>query len=268
MPDFAAIKQKQQATWATGDFSVIASRVVFVSECLCENADLQAGWAVLDVATGSGNAALAAARRGCIVTGADYVPALLERARLRARAEQVDITTVEADAESLPFADGSFDAVTTVFGSMFAPNHVAAAGELARVCRRGGRIALASWCPEGYTGEMFKLFARYLPPPPGVTPPIQWGVERHVREIFGQAIGSIRSEVREAVFRFRSIDEMITTFRTYFGPTVKTYAALSDSQQKELTGEWTELARKYDRNRGNGPAAIVGTYLESIIERA
>lgn len=267
-PDFSAIKQKQQATWATGDFSVIAARIYFAAEQLCENADLQAGWKVLDVAAGSGNAALAAARRGCIATGADYVPALLDRARERAQAEHLTIDFVEADTEKLPFPDASFDAVTSIFGSMFAPDHRRAAAELARVCKPRGRIALASWTPTGYTGELFKLFGRFLPPPPGVASPSLWGNEPHLREIFGAAIRDIRSTLRQTIFRFRSIEELIATFRTYFGPTVKTYAALPEDQQQGLTREWTELARKYDRNKGTGPVAVVGEYLESVIERA
>src|SRR6188508_1704612 len=139
-PDFATVKSRQQATWASGDFAVLASRIVFQAEHLCEAADLQAGWRVLDVATGSGNAALAAARRGCEVVGIDYVPALLERARRRADAEGVDAAFVDGDAEALPFENESFDVVSSVFGAMFAPNQEQTAAELARVCRSGGRI--------------------------------------------------------------------------------------------------------------------------------
>src|SRR5262245_42339131 len=152
-PGLEAVKQKQQATWATGDFSVVAALVYFAAECLCEAADLQAGWRTLDVATGSGNAAIASARRGCIAVGADYVPALLARGRIRAEAEHLKVEFVEGDTEKLPFPDKSFDAVTSIYGSMFAPNHVKAASEIARVCKPGGRIALASWTPEGYVGQ-------------------------------------------------------------------------------------------------------------------
>src|SRR6516225_5522452 len=171
---FAAVKRRQQSTWASGDFSVVAARIVFQAEHLCETADLQAGWKVLDVATGSGNAALAAARRGCEAVGVDYVAALLERGRVRAAAEHLDVRFVEGDAENLPFPDASFDGVLSIYGVMFAPDHARAAAELTRVCRSGGRIALASWAPNGFIGETFKIFSRYIPPARGVEPPIRW----------------------------------------------------------------------------------------------
>lgn len=268
-PDLAAIKQRQQTTWASGDFSVVASRIVFVAEQLCETADVQAGWRLLDVATGSGNAALAAARRGCEVTGLDYVPALLERGRLRAEAEHLSVEFVEGDAEKLPFADGSFDAVISVFGAMFAPDHARTATELARVCRPGGRIALACWTPEGYIGEMFRLVARFVPPAPGLTPPARWGDEAHLRSLFGGAIASITSRVQTAIFRFPSAEENVAFFRQYYGPTLKTFAALPPERQPELARELAELARRYDRNGGGrGPIAIRGDYLETVITRA
>src|SRR4051794_34348447 len=165
-PDFAAVKSRQQATWASGDFAVVATRIVFQAEHLCETADIQAGWKVLDVATGSGNAAIAAARRGCEAVGVDYVPALLERGRLRAAAEHLNVRFIEGDAEQLPFPDASFDAVLSIYGVMFAPDHKGAASELVRVCSPGGFIALASWTPEGFIGETFKTFSRYIPPAP------------------------------------------------------------------------------------------------------
>src|SRR5436309_13871235 len=174
-PDLAAIKQRQQQTWASGDFAVVAARIVLVAEQLCDSADLHAGWRVLDVATGSGNAAIAAARLGCAAVGVDYVPALLERGRERAAAEHLDVRFVEGDAEDLPFPDASFDAVLSIYGVMFAPDHRRAAPELARVCRPGGRIALASWTPDGFIGETFRIFSSYLPPAPGLPPPVRWG---------------------------------------------------------------------------------------------
>lgn len=270
-PDLEAVKAKQQATWATGDFSVVAARIYYNAEMLCEAADVQAGWRTLDVATGSGNAAIAAARRGCIAVGADYVPALLARGRMRAEAEHLKVEFVEGDTEKLPFPDKSFDAVTSIYGSMFAPNHAKAASELARVCKAGGRIALASWTPDGYVGQMFKLFSTFVPPPAGVQPPPLWGTEAHLKTIFGSAIKSIRSNVRQAIMRFRSPEEKIEVFRAYFGPTVKAFAALSPDKQAELNRQWIELIRKFDRNKGSGgagPIAISADYLESVIERA
>src|SRR6476620_3111354 len=188
-PDFSAIKLRQQAIWASGDFSVVAARIVYQAEQLCETADLQAGWHVLDVATGSGNAALAAARRGCQTVGIDYVPALLERGRARAVAEHLSVEFLEGDAEQLPFPDAAFDAVVSIYGAMFAPDHRLAASELMRVCRPGGRIALACWTPEGFIGETFRLFSRYLPPAaPGLQPPVRWGDEDYQCELFGDAV--------------------------------------------------------------------------------
>src|SRR3954462_15331181 len=189
-PDFAAVKRRQQATWASGDFSVVAARIAFQAEPWCGTADAQAGGHVLDVAPGSGNAAIAAARRGCEAVGVDYVPALLERGRIRAAAEHLDVRFVEADAEDLRFPDASFDAVVSIYGVMFAPDHRRAAAEMARVCRPGGRIALASWTPDGFIGETFRVFARYFPPAPGLQPPVRWGDGAYLGELFGPVAAS------------------------------------------------------------------------------
>lgn len=167
-PDFAAIKQRQQATWASGDYHMVGTQILIVSELLIEALDLRSTERVLDVATGSGNAALAAARRGCQVVGIDYVPALLERARRRAECEGLEAEFVEGDAEALPFEDDSFDVVSSVFGAMFAPNQEQTASELARVCRSGGRIGLVAHTPEGFIGQLFKTNAKHVPPPPGL----------------------------------------------------------------------------------------------------
>jgi ubiquinone/menaquinone biosynthesis C-methylase UbiE len=268
-PDLAAVKTRQQATWASGDFSVVAARIVLQAELLCEAANLRAGWCVLDVATGSGNAALAAARRGCTVFGTDYVPALLERGRLRAKAERLHVEFVEGDAENLPFSSASFDAVLSVYGAMFAPDHRKTAAELARVCRAGGVIGLASWTPEGFIGEMFRLVSKYAPPTAGLTPPVRWGDESHLRSIFGNAIRSMTSQVRTAVFRFPSAEDNVEFFRTYYGPTLKAFEALPASRRDDLRGEMVELNRKYDLNGGKGgPIAIAADYLETVIVRA
>ena len=191
-PDFAAIKQRQQATWASGDYHMIGTQILLSSELLIEALDVHAGERVLDVATGSGNAALAAARRGCSVVGLDYVPALLERARMRAVAEGVTADFIEGDAEALPFDDGSFDVVTSVFGAMFAPDQEQTASELARVCRPGGRIGSVAHTPDGFIGNLFKINARHVPPPAGLRSPIQWGTEERLRELFGDRIDEIR----------------------------------------------------------------------------
>jgi SAM-dependent methyltransferase len=268
-PDLAAVKARQQATWASGDFSVVAARIVLSAEMLCEAVNLQAGWRVLDVATGSGNAAIAAARRGCQVVGADYVPALLAAGRLRAKAEQLDVELVEGDAEDLPFPSASFDAVLSVYGAMFAPDHQRTAAELARVCRPGGVIGLASWTPEGFIGEMFRLVGKYVPPTAGLVPPVRWGDEGHLRAIFGGAIGSMTSRVRTLIFRFASAEDNVGFFRRYYGPTLKTFESLPPSRRDALEQEMVELNRKFDRNGGKGgPVAIAADYLETVIVRA
>lgn len=267
-PDLAAVKKRQQATWAAGDFSMVATRIYYAAEQLAESADVQAGWKVLDVATGSGNAALAAARRNCEVTGLDYVPALLERGRERAAAERLDINFIEGDAENLPFKDASFDAVLSIYGCMFAPDHQKTARELARVCKPSGRIAIACWTPTGFVGEMFRTVSSYAPPAPGLTPPSKWGEEPYVKSLFGDAVKSMRTTLRQSIFRARTPDEYIEFFRKYFGPTIKAYESIPADRQASLTRDVTELVKKFDRNRGTGPVAIAADYLETIITRA
>lgn len=268
-PDFAAVKRRQQATWASGDFSVVAARIVLQAELLCEAVNLQADWDVLDVATGSGNAAIAAARRGCNVVGVDYVPALLESGRIRAQAEHLDLKFVEGDAENLPFSTASFDAVLSIYGAMFAPNHQQAASEVLRVCRAGGVIGLASWTPAGFIGEMFRLFSRYVPSTAGLTPPIRWGDKAHLRQIFGSGIGSMTNTVRTAVFRFASAKDNVDFFRTYYGPTLRTFEALPAAERESLEHEMIELNHRFDLNGGKGgPIAIAADYLETVIVRA
>src|SRR5262249_6438386 len=258
---------RQQTTWASGDFSVVAARIVFQAEHLCETADVQAGWRVLDVATGSGNAAIAAARRGCAAVGVDYVPALLERGRIRAAAEHLDVEFVPGDAESLPFPGASFDAVLSIYGVMFAPDHRRAAAELVRVCRPGGRIALASWTPDGFIGETFRVFSRYLPPAPGLQPPVAWGNETYLDALFGPAAASMTSYRRTALFRFQSAEENVDFFRTYYGPTLRAFESLDPARRESLRNDLLALARRYDRNGGTGPIAIAADYLETVFVR-
>ena len=203
-PDFAAIKVRQKATWASGDYAVVGTTLQIVGETLCEAADLRAGERVLDVAAGNGNATLAAARRYCEVTSTDYVPALLERGRERAAAERLHgIDFREADAEALPFDDGSFDAVVSTFGCMFAPNPPRVAAELLRACRPGGRIAMANWTPEGFIGQVFKTVGQHVPPPAGVTSPALWGSRARLVELFGDSAAGIVAQPRLFMFRYR-----------------------------------------------------------------
>src|SRR5262245_18720927 len=203
-PDLAAIKQRQQATWSSGDYHMIGTQIQIVSELLIEALDLRSTERVLDVATGSGNAALAAARRGCDVVGIDYVPALLARARRRADAEGLPAEFIGGDAEALPYRDGAFDVVSSVFGAMFAPNQEQTAAELARVTRRGGRIGLVAHTPDGFIGQLFKTIARHVPPPAGVRSPVQWGTEEGLGELFDGRFTELRDMKRHYVFRYRS----------------------------------------------------------------
>jgi ubiquinone/menaquinone biosynthesis C-methylase UbiE len=267
-PDLAAVKGRQQATWASGDFSAVATVMSVVSERLADAADLHAGWRVLDVAAGSGNGALAAARLGCQVTGCDYVPSLLERGRERARAERLQVEFVEGDAEALPFGDGEFDAVLTVVGSMFAPDHRRTAAEIARVCRAGGRIGLVSWTPTGFVGEMFRTVGAHVPPPAGVASPALWGTEDHLGDIFGDTVRWTEHRRRTYTWRFVSPEAFVDFFATYYGPIFKAFESLGD-RADELRSDLTELARKGNRlDSGAGAIAIPSEYLESVGERA
>jgi SAM-dependent methyltransferase len=266
-PDLSAIKERQQQAWASGDFHAVAARITLVAEHLCDAADLHAGWRVLDVATGSGNAAIAAARLGTTAVGIDYVPSLLERGRERAAAEGLDVELLEGDAEALPFADASFDAVTTVFGSMFAPDHTTAAAELLRVCRPGGTIALAGWTPEGFIGELFRTTAAHVPPPAGVQSPMLWGTEAHLRELFGDGIAWLEVEERTFTWRFASAEEFVAFFRRWYGPTFKAFAALEGEAQTALEHDLVELARSHDRLDCAGAIAIPSTYTEAVARK-
>ena len=266
-PDLGAVKQRQQQTWASGDFSVIASRMALVSERLVDAADLHAGWRVLDVATGSGNAALAAARLGCDAVGIDYVPSLLDRGRARAEAEGLSVEFLEGDAESLPFPDDSFDAVTSVLGSMFAPDHDQAAAELLRVCKPGGTIALVSWKPDGFIGDLFRTTGAHVPPPAGVQSPMLWGTEAHLRELFGDGITSLEVTERTFTWRYRDPEDFVEEFRTWYGPTLKAFAALEEGEPRDaLERDLVDLARRSDRLGGDA-IAIPATYIEAIALR-
>jgi SAM-dependent methyltransferase len=261
--DYAAVKRRQQATWATGDFGIIGSRLVIVSELLCEAADVRTGWRVLDVACGHGNTALGAARRGAITTGLDFVPALLDRARERAAAERLEIEWREGDAEALPFADGEFDAVLSTFGVMFAPDQPRAAAELARVCRAGGRIGLASWTPDSMAGEMFRILSRYVPPPPGLTPPSHWGTPEGVEALLGARCAVVHAERRAFVMRFASPEHWLEVFRNWFGPVRAAFEALDPGRQDELARELVLHLRRHDRSGGESLVAPMH-YLEVV----
>jgi SAM-dependent methyltransferase len=263
--DLAALKARQQAMWASGGYGQIGVRLQIVGETLCEAIDLRSGERVIDVAAGNGNVSLAAARRFADVTSTDYVPALLDEGRRRAEAEGLPIRFQVADAEQLPFADGAFDVALSTFGVMFAPNQERAAAELLRVVRPGGRIGLACWTPEGFIGEMLRTVGKFVPPPPGVRPPTQWGSAARIGELFASA-RQVRTSVRPYVWRFLSADHWIEVFRAYYGPTVKAYAALDANGQRDLTKALEDLCRRHDRGQGRG-LVMTADYLETIVER-
>ncbi len=266
-PDFAAVKTRQKATWASGDYAVVGTTLQIVGETLCEAADLRAGERVLDVAAGNGNATLAAARRWCEVTSTDYVPALLERGRERAAAERLHgVDFQEADVEALPFDDAGFDAVLSTFGCMFAPNAPRVAAELLRVCRPGGRIAMANWTPDGFIGQVFKTVGKHVPPPAGVTSPALWGTRARMVELFGASAADIACETRQFMFRYRSAEHMLEVFRSYYGPILKAFAALEGAAQHALAEDLVALMHRFDRGEGRG-LVVASDYLEIVITR-
>jgi len=264
--DFAALKARQQATWSSGDYAIIGVTLQIVGEQLAEACDLLWDERVLDVAAGNGNATLAAARRGAQVTSTDYVPALLERGAQRAQAEHLSVNFQVADAEDLPFADASFDAVVSTFGVMFAPDQVRAAAEMARVCRPGGRIGLANWTPQGFIGQLFKVIAAHVPPPAGVQPPPLWGTEARLQELFGAAASSIEVTRRQFHFRYRSAAHFVDVFRTWYGPVHKAFAALGPEQGAALEKDLLDLLNRLNTHH---PQALVvpGEYLEVVVHR-
>lgn len=266
VPDLAAIKQRQQATWASGDFAVIGTTLQIVGETLAEAADVRAGEAVLDVAAGNGNATLAAARRFADVTSTDYVGALLDKGRARAEAEGLPVRFQIADAEELPFADARFDVVLSTFGVMFTPDHRRSAGELLRVLRPGGRIGMANWTPEGFIGRLFKIIGAHLPPPAGLKSPALWGTESHIVELFGAHAANIQCLRRQFNFRYRSAAHWVQIFRDFYGPTLKAFAALDARAAASLEAAITALLEELNV-AGASSLVVPGEYLEVVITK-
>ena len=264
--DLAALKTRQQAAWSSGDYAVIGTSLQIVGEELCEALDVRSGQKVLDVAAGNGNASLAAARRWCEVVATDYVPALLERARDRARADRLDMQFREADAEALPFPDGSFDVVVSVFGVMFTPDQDRAAAEMARVCKRGGKIGLANWTPDGFIGQLFKTIGKHVPPAPGARSPALWGTRARIAELFEPRAASVASAERNFVFRYRSPAHWLKVFKSYYGPVLKTFAALDPAAQAALDRDLLALIDRFNRS-ADGSMVVPSEYLEIVITR-
>ncbi|ODT21151.1 MAG: SAM-dependent methyltransferase [Hyphomicrobium sp. SCN 65-11] len=264
-PNLAAVKARQQGAWSSGDYAVVGTTLQIVGEDLCEALDLRAGQKVLDVAAGNGNVSLAAARRWCDVISTDYVPALLERGRQRAAAERLKIDFQEADAEALPFADNTFDAVVSTFGVMFTPDQEKAASEMARVCRPGGKIGLANWTPEGFIGQLFKTLGQHLPPPAGVKSPALWGKRERLAEIFGSA-AAIKAEPRAFAFRYRSPQHFLDVFKNYYGPLLKAFEALEPPKQAALHADVLDLIARFNRS-GDDTMVVPSEYLEVVITK-
>jgi ubiquinone/menaquinone biosynthesis C-methylase UbiE len=264
--DLEALKARQQGAWSSGDYAVVGTTLQIVGEELCEAMDLRSGSKVLDVAAGNGNATLAAARRWCDVTSTDYVPSLLERGRMRAEAEGLRIEFKEADAEALPFADGTFDAVLSTFGVMFTPNQDKAAAELLRVCRSGGKIGLANWTPDGFIGQLFKTLGKHLPPPAGAKSPALWGTRARITEMFGTSAASIKAEPRTFAFRYRSPQHFLDVVRTYYGPTLKAFAALEEGKRHEFASDLLALVGRMNRAE-DGTMVVRSEYLEIVIAK-
>lgn len=266
--DLEAVKQVQQKIWSEGDFSMVGGLITIVGERLAETAEILPGERVLDVACGSGNTTIPAARRAWGDTvGLDYVPELLERGRERAACERVEIEWVEGDAENLPFEDGSFDVVVSSFGVMFAPNHQRAADEMLRVCKSGGRIGLANWVPDGFIGQMFGTVAKHAPPPPGVQSPILWGTEDHLRKLFGNGISELSGERAKVSFGFRSFDHWLEFNRTYFGPTKVAFGRVGSAGEETLRADLRELCERFNV-AGDRALLAPSEYLQAVAVRA
>ena len=265
--DLEALKARQQGAWSSGDYAVVGTTLQIVGEQLCEALDIHSGQKVLDVAAGNGNITLAAARRWCDVVSTDYVPSLLERGRLRAAAEGLSVEFKEADAEALPFANASFDAVVSTFGVMFTHDKDQAAAELVRVSKRGGKIGLANWTPEGFIGQLFKTLGKYLPPPAGAKSPALWGTEARIKEMFGASAVSIKAERLNFNFRYRSPEHFLDVFKNYYGPMLKAFSALDAANQRGLRNDLLALIARMNRAE-DGTMIVPSEYLEiAIIKR-
>jgi ubiquinone/menaquinone biosynthesis C-methylase UbiE len=266
-PDYTAIKAKQNAAWASGDYARIGTTLQIVGESLAEAMDLAPDAAVLDVAAGNGNATLAFARRWNKVTSTDYVDALLARSRARAEAEGLDVTYRMADAEQLPFEAGAFDAVVSTFGVMFTPNQAKAASEMLRVCRSGGKIGMANWTPDGFIGQMFKTLGKHVAPPAGISSPALWGAKPWIEETFQAAARAIAVADKAFIFRYRSPEHFIEVFRTYYGPIHKAFLALDAAGQTALADDLRATIARFN-TATDGSMRVPSDYAEIVISRA
>jgi ubiquinone/menaquinone biosynthesis C-methylase UbiE len=250
-----ALKAKHRTMWALGDYpAVVTDLVAELGEVLVNASDIEPGRRVLDVAAGSGNVAIPAARAGAEVVASDLTPELLDAGRRVTENTELTIEWREADAEALPFADAEFDRVLSCLGVMFAPHHQASADELARVCRPGGTIGLLSWTPTGFIGQMFATMKPYMPPPaPGVQPPPLWGSAEHVRALLGDRVDDFRTRVQAlTVDRFRTPEAFRDYFKSHYGPTIVAYRGIADDPDRTaaLDRDLVELGRRFDQGQG------------------
>ncbi len=266
--DYQELTERQRGVWASGDFGVVAPLTQPAADRLAEQAELGPGMRVLDVATGSGNAAVAAVRYGCDVVGVDYVTKLLQRGRERVAAEGLPVWFVEGDAQALPFRDGEFDAVLSVYGAMFAPDQQATADELLRVTRPGGTIAVASWTPDSFIGRVFETVAEFVPPAPGSPLPFTWGTREGLGALLGTEISAIRVSEQICTMRFASADAFVEFFRTWYGPTLRAFELVPARDRAELHGRLSDLAGAADTLNEPGSIAIPARYLEAFAIRA
>jgi ubiquinone/menaquinone biosynthesis C-methylase UbiE len=264
---FEELTRAQQLMWARGDFHRIGVAQVVVGELLVRALRVHAGERVLDVAGGAGNTALAAARRGAVVTCTDYVPDLLQRAQERAAAEGLPLSTAVADAQALPYPDAGFDVVTSTFGAMFAPDQQATAAELIRVLRPGGRLGMANWTPSGWVGQQFGLQAQYLPPPQGILPPAVWGTRERLRSLFAGHTEDLTISEQHADFVHHTASDLFEQFRSWFGPVATTVSKLPPEQAASFSRDWIALAERHNIAT-DGTCEIPSPYLQVVIVKS
>jgi SAM-dependent methyltransferase len=263
-PEMESLKTRLKAMWMTGDFGQVAKHIETGAEEFIARLALQPGVRLLDVACGSGNLALPAARAGAVVTGVDIATNLLEQARSRAESESLTIQFDEGDAENLPYDAAAFDVIVSMFGAMFAPRPELVAAELVRVCRPGGRIAMANWTADGIIGQMFKIGGKYVPPPPNMPSPLQWGDEETVRQRLRDGIADLQltRQICPFVYPFPPA-EVVEFFRTYYGPTQRIFDALDSNGQAMLRNDLERLWTEYNQATDN-TTYVEGEYLEVI----
>lgn len=267
-PEMESLKTRLKGMWMAGDFGQVAKYIETGAEEFVARLAPGPGVRVLDVACGSGNVAVPAARAGAVVTGLDIAPNLLEQARARAASEGLTIQFDEGDAEGLPYADAAFDVVASMYGAMFAPRPELVAAELVRVCRPGGRVAMANWTPEGFIGQMFKVNGRHVPPPPAMPSPLKWGDEGAVRERLREGVAGLQLTRQMCLFEYPFPPaEVVEFFRVYYGPTQRAFGALDADGQAALRGDLERLWSEHNQ-AADGTTRVEAEYLEVIATRS